>query len=162
MFLWRADRGDAYALLTSLLAEAGMGSAPEMARREGGKPFFPTLPNVCFNVSHSGGLALCALSEREIGVDIEIVRPRRPSLPRHVLGADELAWYEERGQHWEDFYSLWTLKEAKVKCTGDGLLVPPRTIAVPPLSPGEEREMDGFRFLCLSGSGWRGAVCEKI
>jgi len=159
--VWRASARNAYALLAVLLREErGILSLPDIARRTGGKPFFPKIPSLFFNVSHSGTLALCVLSEREVGADIETVRPRRAGLPRYALSEEEFAWYQHRGSHWEDFFTLWTLKEARVKCTGEGLTRPPRTISVPLLPPGEEAEWQGFQFHSFAGDGWRGAVCE--
>lgn len=54
-----------------------------------------------FNLSHSGALALVAVSgELEVGVDVERVRPKRG----------------------EGFYRRWARHEARVKCLGIGLL----------------------------------------
>ena len=110
-------------------------------------------------MSHSGPYALCALGDREVGADIEIIRPRRPFLPQKVLSASEFAWFQTRGGRWEDFYTLWTLKEARVKYTGSGLTLPPRDIAVPLISPGESAALDGLVFTSYAGSVWRAALC---
>lgn len=157
--VWRVGETDAYQLLAELL---GVAPLPELARGEKGKPWFPTHPELHFSLSHSGGLSLCALGEEEVGCDIELVRPRREGLPAYVLSGRELCWFESRGSRWEDFYTLWTLKEARGKCTGEGLVPPVRDIAVPLLEPGETGELDGFVFTALGGETWRGAVCEKI
>ena len=159
--VWKMGVGDPYALLASLLLEArGMESLPPIARTEGGKPWFPDYPHLHFSVSHSGGLSLCALGEGPIGADIERVRPRSPGLPRYALDDREQAWFQSRGSRWEDFYTLWTLKEARVKCTGEGIFrVPAREVAVPLLEPGEQAGGEGFLYLSLSGESWRGAVC---
>jgi len=163
--VWKLGEGDAYTLLTSLLAEEkGIEPLPAIARREGGKPWFPDYPDLRFSVSHSGGLALCALArEGEVGCDIELVRPRSGGLPRYALSDREYAWFRDRGERWEDFYALWTLKEARVKCTGEGIFhIPARQVSVPLLEPGERADREGFSFAALGGQGWRGAVCLKI
>lgn len=154
--LWRVGEGDVYALLAAALGE----ELPRMERRAGGKPWFPERPEVRFSVSHSGGWAMCALSEGEVGCDLELVRPRSPGLPRYALSEREFGWFSARGGRWEDFYTLWTLKEARGKCSGEGLVRPVREIAVPLLSPGETAVWEGFRFDALAGEGWRGAVCQ--
>ena len=146
MVLWLGE-GDAYALLGELLrAEYGLGVLPAMARGADGKPYFPGEPELHFNVSHSGGLALCGAGEAPLGVDVEVLRPRRPGLARYGCSEAESAWLERQGGDWGAFYTLWTLKEARVKCTGEGLRRPPRDIAVPLLRPGETGELMGWSF----------------
>lgn len=161
---WRAGEGDPYALLASLLKEGeGIEALPPIARAQGGKPWFPGCPRLHFSVSRSGGLGLCALAGSPVGADVELVRPRSDGLPRYALSDGEHAWFQSRGSRWEDFYTLWTLKEARVKCTGEGIFrAPARQVPVPLLEPGESGELDGFAFTALRGEGWRGAVCLKI
>ena len=156
----RLGTGDAYALLEALLrTEYGLERLPALARDGGGKPFFPARPELRFNVSHSGGLILCGAGAAAVGVDVERIRPRRTGLPRHVLSPEEYAWFVRQGGGWERFYTLWTLKEARVKCTGAGLSGPARAIAVPLLAPGQGGTLDGLRFRAYGGDGWRAAVC---
>jgi len=167
-------------LAALLREEAGLEALPAMARAPGGKPFFPDRPDLFFSLSHAGDLALCALAAGPVGCDIELVRPRRAGFPRYCLDEREYAWFRARGARWEDFYALWTLKEAQVKCTGEGLVRPAREIAVPCLAPGEpvgENRTDvsretslwpvpgegaGSRCTALAGVGWRGAVWEIL
>lgn len=162
--IWKVVEGDAYRLLSDLLVEAGgVEPLPEIARTGTGKPYFPDRPDLQFSLSHSGGLSLCALGDTPVGADVELVRPRSPGLPRYALSEREYTWYESRGSRWEDFYNLWTLKEARVKCTGEGLFRSPvRTVEVPLLEPGEQLTWEGFRFASLSGEGWRGALCWRM
>ena len=132
--VWKTGEGDPYVLLASLLWETeGIKTLPPIARTEG-----------------------------PIGVDVERVRPRSPGLPRYALDDREYAWFQSRGSRWEDFYALWTLKEARVKCTGEGIFkAPARQVSVPLLEPGENGDWEGFSFSALSGEGWRGALCLK-
>lgn len=160
--VWRMGKEDAYRLLAELLPdEESMDALPEMSRTAKGKPYFPQYPDLHFSLSHSGEHSLCALSEKEVGCDIELVRARKEGFPAYALSGGELDWFESRGSRWEDFYTLWTLKEARSKCTGEGLVPPVRDIAVPLIGPGETAELDGFRFTALGGESWRGAVCER-
>ena len=151
---------DAQALLRQAAGLVwAMKELPDLDRAPGGKPFFHSIPQCRFNLSHSGPYALCALSDGEVGTDIEVVRPRRPFLPKKVLSEPEFAWFQDRGNRWEDFYTLWTLKEARVKYTGTGLTRPPRDIAVPLLDPGQHARLDGLTFTAYAGEGWRAALC---
>lgn len=127
---WSASR----AVLRDLLGRA-TGQDPAMLRFElgpYGKPelgcFFHGVLN--FNLSHSGTLALYALSrEREVGVDIEIVDRGRSAardevaIARRMLGdevADRLAEMDPDQRH-REFLAAWVAYEATVKCIGHGL-----------------------------------------
>ena len=123
----------------------GWTALPPVERSPRGKPCFAGLSDHWFSLSHSGGLALCALSSAPGGVDVELVRPRRESLPGHVLSEAERAGFDGT---WEDFYRLWTLKESWCK-REDSPLFPPREVAAPPSCPHKS----------YAGAGWRAAVC---
>ena len=162
MVLWAGygGREEAYALLEALVREKhGLDACPPIARAERGKPWFPSCPVLCFNLSHSCGLLLCGAGETPLGVDIERIRPRQERLAQYVLSGAEYRWYTGRGSRQDDLYSLWTLKEARCKYTGAGLTLPPRTIAVPLLEPGETGMLDGLYFRVYGDADWRAAVC---
>lgn len=147
-FSWEKDsRAAARLLLSAALRDAwGWAETPPVDRGGFGKPFFPGHPDRHFNLSHTAGLCLCALSEAgAVGVDIERVRPRRAGLPRYALSGEEFAAFDGT---WESFYVTWTLKEAYAKLRG-GSVFPPRGIPVPPPVP----------YRCYSGDGWRAALC---
>ena len=153
------DRAQARDLLALAAKEAwGLSPLPEIALREGGKPFFPAHPGLHFNLSHSGGLALCALDGAPVGVDIQVVKEWRPSLPRRVCSAEELAWLEGQPEFWPAFTLLWALKEARVKESGRGLTSPIRDIRVP-LPADRPVQLDGLWFGTWTGQGWAAAVC---
>ena len=158
--LFFAQDVDAHALLRRSAGLVwGMDALPDLDRAPKGKPFFHSMPQCRFNLSHSGPFALCALSDDEVGADIEVIRPRRSFLPQKVLSEAEFAWFRDRGSRWEDFYTLWTLKEARVKYTGTGLTLPARDIAVPLLDPGQHARLDGLTFTAYAGEGWGAALC---
>lgn len=153
------SRSRARELLALAVREAwGLSPLPELARREGGKPFFPEREELHFNLSHSGSLALCALDSAPVGVDIQLVKEWRPSLPRRVCSESELAWLEEQPELWPAFTLLWTLKEARAKESGRGLTSSIRDIRVP-LPGGGPVLFDGLWFRSWSGTGWAAAVC---
>lgn len=161
--VWQVEKMEAYALLSLMVEAEGVEPPSEIARTDKGKPYFPGHPHLHFSISHTGELSLCALSDRPVGADIEEVAAPREGLPAYVLSPRELEWFQSRGETWEDFYTLWTLKEARVKCTGEGIFHRPvREVAVPLLTPGETAAFQGFHFTALAGEGWRGAVCEKL
>ena len=97
---------------------------------------------VQFNVSHSGEIALYAVTlHRQVGVDVEQVRP----LPDLAVLAERNFSPTERGallalpaaRRPPAFFACWTRKEAYVKARGDGLrLLKSFEVSV---DPGEEQ-----------------------
>ncbi len=82
-----------------------------------GKPYAKNLP-VHFSISHSGDYAVCAVSETEIGIDIEKIRTVHPRAYKKFCTESEADYIRiaENG-----FFEIWTLKEAYFKCIGTGL-----------------------------------------
>ena len=149
----------AWPLLERAVRETwGLSPLPEIARREGGKPYFPRHEELHFNLSHSGALALCALDSGPVGADVQIIKEWRPGLPERVCSPAELAWLEEQPGLWPAFTLLWTLKEARAKESGRGLTSSIRDIRVPLPGDGPVR-MDGLWFRTWTGSSWAAAVC---
>lgn len=145
----KAGKEAAHRLLAFAVSETwGLDTLPAIDRTEQGKPFFPEQPRLRFNLSHSGGLALCALSdEGEVGVDIELVKIRRPGLPRYVMSDAEFAAFDGS---WEDFTRIWTLKESYTKFLGHSIF-PPKSVPAPPPVP----------YRCYTGEGWYAALCAE-
>ena len=157
-------REQVYDLLALAVKERyGLSPLPPVAREERGKPFFPGHPGLCFSLSHSGDLALCALDSAPVGADIQTIAPRRPATVERCCSPEERIWLAGRGDSWEDFALLWALKEALVKHSGKGLTLPISAIR-PPLTRGDGTllEGDGLFFRLYRGEGWRGAVCGCV
>ena len=95
---------------------------PSIQRGPWGKPFFPHWPELSFNLIHSGGFALCGVGDHPLGVDIELVRPRREGLSRRILAAGEQEQLAKAADPVKRLIAFWTLKESYGKYTGTGLL----------------------------------------
>ena len=123
-------------LLNLALRDCGL-QAGEIRTGEYGKPCFPALPGFHFSLSHSGSMALCAVSDRALGCDIEQIRGDRLRLAARFFHPQEYAWLlalpEEERQ--EGFFRLWTSKESFIKAIGRGLSLPLDSFCV---LPGEE------------------------
>ncbi len=142
--------GDAWGLLSDVLRQEGIAPLPQVERGRWGKPFFPQRPGLHFNLSHSAGVCLCALADAPVGVDVEVVRPRRPGLPRYCLSDDEYGGFLAAGGGWGEFFRLWTLKEARCKQLGQAL-GQPRDWPVPPPCPHRSYWGDGFVAAVCAG-----------
>jgi hypothetical protein len=124
----------------------GWEQVPEFHLSPRGKPEFEGVEGRWFSLSHSGGYALCALSEDgPVGVDIEVVRHHREGLPRYAMNEEELSEFDGS---WAEFARVWTLKESWCK-REDTPLFPPREVPTPPPCP------HGW----YEGENWRAAVC---
>ena len=127
-----AERTLAHLLLeTALRRELGLETVPPIARGARGKPWFPDLPDLHFNLSHSHGAAVCALHHLPVGVDVEKVR----SAPKRLAA----------GLGDEAFFRLWTAREAAVKRAGLGVEALRRTRAPDPLC----QCLEGFLPGCI-------------
>jgi 4'-phosphopantetheinyl transferase len=84
-------------------------------------------PPLHFNLSHAGGMAVLAVSDRyQVGVDLEEIRPFKEDVAGRFFSASErhalrLVTAEN---YFEAFYRCWTRKEAFVKAHGAGLSFP--------------------------------------
>jgi 4'-phosphopantetheinyl transferase len=83
--------------------------------------------DIRFNVSRSGGLALCAVAlSREVGVDLEQARPDYPLLEvaAHCFPEEERAALLALSEPARSraFLTSWTVKEAWLKAQGTGIL----------------------------------------
>lgn len=141
----------------------GLSPLPALVRRPRGKPEFPGLEGREFNLSHSGGIVLCALDERPVGVDVQALREGRPALVRRVFSEREREWMEGRPDKKAAFTALWALKECRAKESGEGLYLNRIAGLSVPLPEGEGPWLlDGLWFRVYEGENWRGAACGAV
>lgn len=70
------DREMEHMLGRKLLAYGLMqeyGKEYKVEQVQGGKPYLLEAPYISFNISHTRGMVVCGISEKEIGVDVVIV-----------------------------------------------------------------------------------------
>lgn len=133
------------------LVGAYSGLAPRAIELEAGphgKPTCPAAPDLAFNCSSSGPVALCAFGrDLCIGVDVEYRADGRfEEMPVR-------RYMTEREREAFDPVRTWVLKEAVAKAIGVGLDLPPFGIEVERLEPapavrltGEWAEVGGARW----------------
>lgn len=85
-----------------------------------GKPFLKG-NSLHFSLSHCKSAVACAVSESEIGIDLETVREFDEKLSARVLTGTELKLMESAKDPKELFFKFWTQKEAAAKFEGVGL-----------------------------------------
>lgn len=87
-------------------------SCPELDRRPGGKPYFHDRTNRHLSLSHSKRHVLVALSEKEVGADIESSGRRERST----------RLFSQRMLDDFGYLGAWTLRESVFKLRGEGSL----------------------------------------
>ncbi|MGX7704718.1 4'-phosphopantetheinyl transferase family protein [Methylobacterium sp. Gmos1] len=135
----RHERAAAHGLLRHLLGP-WLGRDPAdiiLARDVGGRPFLPGAAGLDLNLSHGAGWVAAGLSTSgRIGVDVE--GNARPvdwdRIAPVFLHPAELAAYRglPAGARPRQGLEYWSVKEACLKATGEGLAAEPRSVRLTP------------------------------
>ena len=110
-------------LQRALREEYGITEIPEFVYNEFGKPSLPNLP-IHFSLSHCKDAVACAVSDHNIGIDMESIVPYNPDVARRVCSPAELEMLEKSTNKDVEFIKIWTAKEAVSKYEGMGLSLP--------------------------------------
>lgn len=112
----------AYLLLKRALREEyGITENPIFEYSEHGKPSIAGHPDIHFNLSHCRKAVACAVSDHPVGIDIETIREFNLPLINHTMNVVELQQMLEAARPEVEFTRLWTMKEARLKLTGEGI-----------------------------------------
>lgn len=71
--------------------------------------------NLSVSLTHSGEYVGCAVSEKPVGIDIEKIRSVKTTVINRVCSKAEVQFIKD----YTDFFTLWTLKEAYIKASGE-------------------------------------------
>lgn len=91
-----------------------------------GRPLQNEYPFIDFNISHSGDLVVCGITENgRIGVDIEEEKYIDLNTVRSCFAKEEIDFLEQLSEisKLSYFYHIWTLKEAYIKAVGSTFLI---------------------------------------
>ena len=114
-------------LLMMYAVRDSFGISPKNAqfyKNKYGKLYLKNVDNAYFNISHSGGAAICAVFEREIGADIQKISRYNPSLAKKMCNEEELELLNSSDNKDYAFSLLWCKKEAYHKLLGTGISYP--------------------------------------
>lgn len=118
-------------LLAYVLRQAGV-SDLSLRSLPGGKPVLSARPDIHFSLSHSGTLAVCAISGQPVGVDVEVVQSANPEIAALCFQKQEWEWINQSADPCRAFIRLWTRKESYLKRLGTGLIDAPKAFSVLP------------------------------
>lgn len=105
-----------------------------------GKPYVRG-NNIFFNLSHSGEYAVCAVSDKEVGIDIQQKGALKMKVARRCFTENECGYIlgqPDSEMAADMFYRLWSLKESFVKAVGKGFNLPFKSFEI---IPGEKVEV---------------------
>ena len=133
----------AYLLLKKgLREEYGITGNPLFEYGEHGKPFIVGHPEIHFSLSHCHEAVACVLSNRPVGIDVESVRRYKEDVVRYAMNEQEQQLIAASERPDVAFIRLWTMKEARLKLTGEGITNDLKT--------------------ALSGSSWKFTTVEQL
>ena len=112
-FRYKNEKDQMRSLISSYLKN--LLSKEELLFKEKGKPYFKNGPY--FNISHSGKYVVMAISDQEVGVDIEENVQKDMSSLIRIFNEAEAKVIKE----YSDFYYLWCAKESLIKCMGSSI-----------------------------------------
>lgn len=111
----------AYLLLKKLLDGAKI-TSPIFKSKKYGKIYISNFEDIHFNLSHSGEIVLCAISDREVGVDVEYNDPEIDlNIAKHYFYNSEYENIMKSNNPADEFFRYWVLKESYMKYTGLGM-----------------------------------------
>ena len=113
--LFLTENGNVYGKIQKLL-KARLSAPFEILKTANGKPYIGGDP-LFFSLSHSGTVALIAISDNPVGVDIETVSNRSRKVILNSFTNGERA--EIDGER--DFLRHWVVREAYIKMLGSTL-----------------------------------------
>jgi len=156
---WVAARGGMRVLLGRYLDCPP--HAVRLAAGDNGKPCLASAPahaRLRFNLSHTPGLALLAVTEgQEVGIDVERLRADFDplALAQSFFSADEIEILRAVVPALRPalFFAFWTAKEAIVKALGTGLSTPTTEFSVAALAHRQTAAAHGFTVRLLHPGG---------
>jgi 4'-phosphopantetheinyl transferase len=103
-----------------------------------GKPELPASSDLRFNLSHTQGATVFAITRRrQVGIDVERIRQDTNvmELAERFFSRPEVDWLRSQAasEHIASFFSCWTAKEAYIKAQGEGLSMPLGSFSILPI-----------------------------
>ena len=111
----------------------------------------PIGEEVQFNFSHSGSIAVCAVSDNSVGVDVEKIRKVNIDIAKNKFCNSEYKKIMNSENPNETFFEYWVKKESYLKALGIGLRIP--------LMEFDVDEINNWQFYSHEISGYKICAC---
>jgi len=152
----------AYLLLDKLLKEKNV-TDPIFKVQEYGKAYISNFEDVYFNLSHSGRIVSCAISDREVGIDVEYNDPEIDlDIAKNYFYNSEYKSIMNSKTPSDEFFNYWVLKESYMKYTGLGFQLDLDSFEI--IIDDEIRLKDdenNLKFSLFDVDNYKLAVCSK-
>ena len=125
------------------------------------KPVLESKSGLYFNISHSGDYVTVAVSDKQVGCDIQEIRPYNPKVAGRNYCERETVLIENSDNKAEVFIRMWALKESILKFTGKGLSGGLSSYDFSPYSDKEAFEAFGCSFYVKKIENTYFALCHK-
>lgn len=132
----------------------------ELSKTENGKPYFKGCP-LKFSLSHTKNAVACAVSQAEIGVDIQKKNVEYSRVMHRVCSKDEIDLILSSKNPTNDFVKLWTLKESYVKCLGASVFDNADKYDFSPIVQSECGILYGYEFTTINEENYTLSICSK-
>ncbi len=147
-------------LLYRTLEERGI-SEFAVHYKNGEKPVLISEKKLYFNISHSADFVALAISDEEVGCDIQEIRPYNPKVAKRNYCENETKLIEESEDKSDVFIRMWSLKESILKFTGKGIAGGLSTYDFSPYAGEESFTAFGCCFYVKKMENAYFALCHK-
>lgn len=132
----------------------------EIVQNENGKPSIKSQNDFFYSISHSGDYVGIAYSNRQIGLDIEKIRPCREKVAKRCFTPDECSYITSVPEREDEFFCrIWTMKESYLKLLGLGISVPLNSFNANPYNMTVSDEK--FRYYEIKLDGYIVMLCVE-
>lgn len=108
-------------LFFGLRKEYNITDLPVFEYKKNGKPYLKDYPNIYFNISHCRCCVACAISNKDVGLDVQDIRPVSNHLIKRVCNeTEQIKIFNSKDKNAE-FASIWSVKESVGKLCGCGI-----------------------------------------
>ncbi len=147
-------------LLWRTLEERGIGEF-QVHYKDSEKPELICSEDLHFNISHSADYVMLALSECDVGCDIQEIRPYNPKVAKRHYCENETRLIECSDDKADIFIRMWALKESILKFTGKGISGGLATYDFSPYADKESFTAFGCDFYVRKMENTYFALCHK-
>ena len=175
IYAMRIQNGDQHGMAELLLNRSleqctDVQTPAQYHRNEHGKPYLTETPEIYVNWSHSGDYVICAVADREVGIDLQKMdREPKENLIRKALTEEEQKFYRSvpKTERKKLFYQYWSVKESFLKALGTGFYTSLQTFQVdmeeeqPRIRHHINRKNYSCRLLTFREPDYVAAVCVE-